>query len=160
MMSVHERACLFVLLLGTLATAACNEKQYDETKPYNDPVDLTPRPEGEKQPLSRAGTPLDRTQQASTAHKLAEARCDREERCNKVGDGRKYASRATCLAAVTSEWSEELNEYHCPGGTVQGALDNCLKEIRGEGCVNPLASLERIVDCDAHEVCRNPDPRP
>lgn len=159
MTSVHQRVISFASF-ALLALGACNEKQYDDTKLYNDPSQTSARPEGERQPSSRAATPLTSAQRASTANKLAEARCEREQRCNNVGEGRKYASQAKCLSAVASEWKEELDDYACPGGTVQGALDHCLSEIRSEGCESPLASLERIVDCDAHEVCRNADPRP
>lgn len=159
MTSVHLRAISFPTV-ALLACVACDEKQYDDTKLYNDPSQESARPEGERQPQSRAATPLSKAQRASTANKLAEARCEREQRCNNVGEGRKYASQATCVNAVASEWREELDDYDCPGGTVQGALDHCLSEIRSEGCASPVASLERIVDCDTHEVCRTPDPRP
>jgi hypothetical protein len=159
MTCVHERSLSFALL-GLVGYAACNEPQYGETKAYNDPSELAARPKGERQTANRAATPLSPAQQVSTANKLAEARCDRERRCDNVGEGRKYASQAKCLSAVASEWRGELDDYECPGGTVQGALDQCLTEIRNEGCMNPVASLERIVDCDAHEVCRDADPRP
>jgi|GEM_PF-2571698 len=156
MKSVRTWAASFALF----SCFACEEKQYGETKEYNNPVDLRARPEGERQPSSRAATPLSAKEREQTSRALAAARCDREQRCNNVGDGKKYASRDACLGVAVADWKQELDMYNCPGGTKEGALDRCADEIRNDGCLNPLASLERIVDCDTNSLCRNPDPRP
>ena len=50
---------------------------------------------------------------------ITRARCEREERCGNVGDGKSYASMDVCGDKIRADWSEDLNKYECPKGIVQ-----------------------------------------
>jgi hypothetical protein len=143
------------LALGLLL-GACDEPQYDFTPKPGSP---TP-PEGVKQPVGPALTPPTEAALGEAAQAIARARCDREARCERVGAGRKYATHHACFVGIQEDLRDELDDYECPGGVVEGALDACVSEIHGEACDNPLATLERMIDCDSHEICRDPNPRP
>lgn len=84
---------------------------------------------------------------------IASARCRREQRCNNIGFGLKYASLDACRTQVATDWRDELNRYECPGGFVQKELDECMREIENEDCRNPFDTLERMVACRSGDIC-------
>ena len=59
------------------------------------------------------------------------------------------------MAKVRSDWQSDLNLLECPKGIVQAKLQDCLDEIRTEGCANPIEALSRIVSCRQAEICRS-----
>jgi len=130
----------------------CDEAQYDYTPP--------PRGQSASALTDPSNTPSSVDDRMSAVAAMTAARCDREARCKNVGEGQKYATREACLAAVTQEWRKELGFYDCPGRIVDSALEVCLDEIRKHDCLNPLASMERLFDCDSHEICSIPHPNP
>lgn len=89
----------------------------------------------------------------SAVNAIAEARCDREERCRNIGADAKFASKSGCLERVHAEWADELNARDCPGGVREIELDECLEDIRDEDCNNPFDSLERMLSCGTAEIC-------
>jgi hypothetical protein len=101
-----------------------------------------------------------RTQVASTSQNRAAvesitaARCDREQRCNNIGSGKKYESRPTCVTNVRSDWQGELTALECPNGIEQQRLDTCLDRLRTDGCANPVETLGRVAACRQAELCR------
>jgi len=90
---------------------------------------------------------------AAVVDELTGARCDREQTCNNVGDGRKYASRDTCTESIRGDLGNDLNSYHCPRGIKREGLDSCLSAIRTEACSNPLDTLERMEKCRTVHLC-------
>ncbi len=97
-----------------------------------------------------AGGPTNRSAVAA----IADARCDREQRCGNIGSGGKYASKHACNEQVRREWAEPLNGRECPRGVNEEELEECLEDIRGEDCNNPFDSLERVLSCGTVEICR------
>jgi hypothetical protein len=85
---------------------------------------------------------------------ITSARCDREQRCNHIGDGKKYESRSSCVTNVTSDWKGELSSIECPNGIEQKKLDACLERLRTDGCANPVETLGRLAVCRQAELCR------
>jgi len=90
----------------------------------------------------------------SAVDAITTARCDREQTCDNIGSGKKYASRSECVTKVRSDWQSDLNTLECPKGIVQAKLQTCLDEIRTEGCANPIQALSRVVSCRQAEICR------
>ncbi len=84
---------------------------------------------------------------------IAKARCEREERCENVGEGKHYVSMAVCDDKIRADWSGDLNKYECPKGIVHAELDQCLTDIRAEDCNSPFDTLSRIVQCNASDIC-------
>jgi hypothetical protein len=132
----------------------CEESQYDYTPP--------PRGQNASPLTAESDTRSKVPERQSAVAEMTAARCDREVRCKNVGQGQKYASREACLVSVGQEWRSELSFFDCPGHIVESALEDCLDELRANDCQNPLDSLERVLDCDSHEICSIPhaNPRP
>lgn len=129
----------------SLWAGGCEEAQYANTPP---------------QPTQkRAVRPVPPVELATAKERdvasraIAEAVCDRAQRCGKIGEGEKYTSREACTQSATEDYRGELDMYDCPGSIVPNAVKNCANEIRDEGCLNPVASLERVIDCDSRHLC-------
>ena len=85
----------------------------------------------------------------------AEARCNREVRCNNVGVGKHYRNAQTCMADQINDRShswEAANECHA-NGVNQAHLSECLSAVRTQNCNNPIDDLSRIAQCRVGEVC-------
>jgi len=90
---------------------------------------------------------------------IAEARCDRELRCNNVGQVRRYESSQTCRTVVRNDFSRDLNPAECQGGIDRAELSECMSDIRTEDCNNPIDTLSRLAACRTSDLCRaNPSP--
>jgi hypothetical protein len=90
---------------------------------------------------------------ATASESIAEARCDREARCNNVGIDRRYSSVEDCRTRVWIEWGGELDARQCQAGLQLDALDKCLTEIRILECSSTLESLERLAACSPNLIC-------
>jgi hypothetical protein len=90
----------------------------------------------------------------SAVQSITAARCDREQRCNQIGSGKKYDSRSSCVASVRADWQGELSSLECPRGVEQGKLDTCIDKLRTDGCANPVETLGTFAACRQAELCR------
>jgi hypothetical protein len=90
----------------------------------------------------------------SEVQRLSSARCERELRCNNVGNDRKFVSRDQCLSKIGNDLREELNAWDCKGGIDTKELEECLTEIRNEDCGNPLDTVGRLVACRSGDMCK------
>lgn len=86
---------------------------------------------------------------------IATARCEREQRCNNVGSGKRYESLGACRAAVRASFADDINPSDCRAGIDRGELRECMQEVRSESCGNPVDTLERVVACRTSDLCRN-----
>jgi hypothetical protein len=100
-----------------------------------------------------AATPAARATGASAADRLAMSRCDRELRCDNIGEGRKYASVAQCHDHVRADWKDDLDSRRCENGIDDRQLSECLSEIRGEDCNNAFDTLSRLTECSRAQIC-------
>jgi uncharacterized protein DUF6184 len=96
-----------------------------------------------------------KTQTASARVSLAEARCEREERCNDIGSDRKYSSKDDCVARVRADWKGDLNAQECRAGVNQVRLDECLTALRQEECGHPFDTLDRVATCRSGAMCES-----
>jgi hypothetical protein len=85
---------------------------------------------------------------------LARARCDREQICNNVGDGRTYASRQVCVDQFRGAIANDLNAHQCPGGINDNAVAECLAAIGNEECgAHPMEAMVRADKCRSGALC-------
>lgn len=84
---------------------------------------------------------------------IVAARCDREERCDRVGSGRDYETPAACADKFRARTDDDLNTDDCPKGVDQPKLSNCLAKIRSENCENVLDALSRFDACRTGTIC-------
>jgi hypothetical protein len=89
----------------------------------------------------------------SAADQIADARCEREQRCGNIGADETYSSSQDCLARIRNDWRNDLNARECPGGINQQELDECLAQVRAEECGNPFDTLARVSDCMTAQIC-------
>jgi hypothetical protein len=90
----------------------------------------------------------------SVVDRLSDARCDREQTCNNVGDGKKYASRPVCLDQIRGGIANDINSYKCPGGIDTAAVEHCLAAIGDEECgAHPIEAITRIDKCRSGAMC-------
>jgi hypothetical protein len=84
---------------------------------------------------------------------ITQARCDRETRCNNVGAGKKFESRAECVEKTRNDWREDLNALECPRGVVEQELASCVTQIKTESCANPFDRLGSSIACRSTDLC-------
>lgn len=96
-----------------------------------------------------------RSQESDRAivERLSEARCTRETWCSNVGDGRTYASRDTCLAAMRDRIGHDINARSCPRGIDGVELERCALAIQREECGHPADTAGRIEQCRTGILC-------
>ena len=82
---------------------------------------------------------------------LSAARCDYEQRCNRIGSAARYADRDHCTNVMRAEARRELNQ--CRAGVDQDDLRECLTQIANEACSSPFSRLEEYKDCHLDSVC-------
>lgn len=101
-----------------------------------------------------SGTAPGAASSASAARdQITDARCAREQRCENVGDDKKFSSVEDCRARVRAEWKDDLNGVECPQGINEAELNECLGEIRGEDCGSPIDTLSRVAACTTGQIC-------
>ncbi|WP_437589065.1 DUF6184 family natural product biosynthesis lipoprotein [Sorangium sp. So ce1000] len=113
---------------------------------------------GEKGSGGEAQSPGDGQREApvpvgSAVDSIVAARCDREARCNNIGQDRDYSSKDACSSKIRTEWRDDLNFTECPGGIDAKELNECLEGIRNEECGNPFDTLGRVVACRSSDLC-------
>lgn len=86
---------------------------------------------------------------------IVQARCDREERCDNIGSGKKFASRSLCETEVRAEWRSDLNAFECPQGVDENQLDKCKAQLRAEACDSVLDTLGRLAACRTNAICKD-----
>jgi hypothetical protein len=84
---------------------------------------------------------------------IALARCDREQRCDNIGDGRKFLNRDACLNDIRAKGDNDLTVSTCPGGVDTARLDACLAAVRTERCDDPLDFVARLSECRTDSLC-------
>jgi hypothetical protein len=150
------------LLLGV--QVGCERQSEQQREPTRMPSDAAPRSPGpssmqESTPMPQnpdvepRGT-VERAGNEAAVSSIAQARCDREARCNNVGAGKKFDSTSDCVTKTRSDWRDDLNTIECPRGVEEQQLTSCLTQIRSESCENPLDTLERALACRTVDLCK------
>ncbi|MDB4931113.1 MAG: hypothetical protein JWM10_3597 [Myxococcaceae bacterium] len=84
---------------------------------------------------------------------LVDARCGQEQRCNNIGDGKRYGSGSACQQQVRAGFSDDLVPAECPDAVDRRALAACVKEVGDEACGPPLDRLARLANCRTVALC-------
>lgn len=84
---------------------------------------------------------------------VASARCDREDACGEVGDGRRYSSLRSCLDQVRDGITSEVASYGCPGAG-ETAVRRCLVAMGRQDCGAPgEQALSHVEECAVGALC-------
>lgn len=84
-------------------------------------------------------------------HAIATAECDREERCNRIGSDKQFASREHCMDKMSRELRSKLSA--CADRVDEGDVRQCTGSIRNQGCSGAFNSFERFVACSMDDLC-------
>ena len=87
--------------------------------------------------------------------RIATARCEREQACNKIGSGRAYDDQATCLAEIGELADEEAGQTACPEGVDPLEVSRCLLDIRATRCGGELERSPNIASCTKVVLCKH-----
>ena len=104
-------------------------------------------------PTGQSPSASDRLGLTDALTNIASARCDHEQRCNNIGTGRRYQNVQACRTVVRNTFAEDLNPRDC-ASVDHHELSECMEEIRGEACNNPLDTLQRLAACRTSDMCR------
>jgi hypothetical protein len=85
---------------------------------------------------------------------IATARCEREAKCQSIGEHKPYESYGACVSWIADEESKVLTPVACPRGLDGDRLDKCLSDIRAERCENLADSQSRVAACGTKTLCR------
>jgi hypothetical protein len=172
MNSMRFRLTPATAALVGLCLAACEKRteppRDTERPPYQEPVrearpttDTTPtertaidKAASERTESARPATTAPTAQNESAVSAITEARCDREARCNNVGNGKKFESRADCVTKTRADWRDDLNARECPNGVVSSQLTSCVTQIKDENCSNVVEKLETVLACRTVDLCK------
>jgi hypothetical protein len=84
---------------------------------------------------------------------IASGRCDREEKCAGIGEGRTFSSRRSCVIHLREDALSELTAGTCPGGVDRPRLDACLAGIQDEPCDVVTERLSLVPACRRSSLC-------
>jgi hypothetical protein len=90
---------------------------------------------------------------AAVVEQLSAARCYREQTCDNIGGGRKYASQDVCMNQMRGSIGNDLNNYNCPRGIDRAQLEHCMLAIGNEECSHPLDTITRMTKCRSDILC-------
>jgi hypothetical protein len=82
------------------------------------------------------------------------ARCNREQACDNLGSGKRYAAFDACTRELGADVAPKLNEQVCARGLDDSDLARCLDDIRNEPCERSLDTIDRLSSCRKGKLCR------
>lgn len=107
------------------------------------------------QPTSYGGGPNLQMNVDGGIARLASAKCDRQQRCNNVGPGEAYESRAQCEVVMRGKLTDDIHYRDCRGGIDDENLEECVDALREESCVNVFEKVSSHAKCRVSKLCFN-----
>jgi hypothetical protein len=150
--------CLF----GSLA---CDKQEPERTMtPASSPAmpsETTEEPGAATQPWKQVPAPRPTTQAGisgvadndKSSKLIAMVRCEREQRCNNVGEEGQYVTQEDCVVSLEPDTRGELDSRVCPSGIQAVELDECVEQIRNADCSSQLPDIELVAECRNEELC-------
>lgn len=86
--------------------------------------------------------------------RLAEVRCDRDERCQNVGAGKRYGDREACISERRAQSDALIPAVRCNQGMNPDRVETCVAAIENAPCNVSLESLDGIESCRAQSLCK------
>jgi hypothetical protein len=86
------------------------------------------------------------------AERVANARCDREQRCKDIGESKTYSDRNHCMTVMKNEAMKDFSD--CRTGVDQKDLRQCLTEIGNEDCNGLFSGFAEFKACGMDDLCK------
>lgn len=90
---------------------------------------------------------------AEAIGRLAQARCDRETACGRVGAGRAWGTQDLCVTRQRDHARAEIAGAACPRGVDSTQLASCLNALRAQACDDRRTELDAIAGCRLSALC-------
>ena len=87
--------------------------------------------------------------------RIAQARCDREVACDRIGDGKAFATSEQCTASVRNRSRADVVAAQCKRGFDNTQVGLCLTSIRHFRCDAGLGAIDAIAQCQRSALCAN-----
>jgi hypothetical protein len=126
---------LFCLpVAGAVALAACSRNE----PAFRTPVGVTnPQPGTVENAVSR----------------IADAQCEREQRCDNIGLHKRFETREVCIDDARQGEGGDLRAANCDVGVDDAQLGKCLAAIHYQSCGSPVISAMQLDACRASLLC-------
>ncbi|HSO32029.1 MAG TPA: DUF6184 family natural product biosynthesis lipoprotein [Labilithrix sp.] len=85
--------------------------------------------------------------------RIAQARCERAQRCNQFGVDKTYKDEAGCKSEVAHDLEADFTAKECPHGVRTERLNTCVLKTREEACGNVADKIIRVAACRKSELC-------
>jgi hypothetical protein len=107
----------------------------------------------QKAPAQNAPPPvITGTEGDDSSSALVLARCNREARCNTIGEDKEYGTEEDCITRLKPDTERELEASECPRRIPPAPLGACMEAIRKESCDRPR-ELALIEECGKAVLC-------
>ena len=84
---------------------------------------------------------------------LANARCNRDERCGFIGPGKTHPDRGTCERTVNKETSSDFRSADCKG-IKPALLNECANDVTKLACSLDKPLVMMLTSCMGDELCK------
>lgn len=85
--------------------------------------------------------------------RIAQARCDREVACERVGEGRPFATNEQCMSTLRTRSRADVVAARCARGFDNTQVGLCLTSIRQYRCESGLDAIDTINQCQRSALC-------
>jgi hypothetical protein len=85
--------------------------------------------------------------------RIIEGRCDREDACGRIGEGKKWETRRACREEMSLDERSSLRADRCPGGLDADAVNECVDKVRSQRCRDPIDAIAREAVCQKLRLC-------
>jgi hypothetical protein len=90
---------------------------------------------------------------AEVVERIATARCDRSQSCDRIGLGANYRDRNDCMRQARELVSRQLNASHCPGGIGEVGVSRCVSSLGIGECDTPGQVYGTVSHCELDLMC-------
>lgn len=90
---------------------------------------------------------------AEAVGRLAQARCDRDTSCNRIGRGRTWPTQDACLAHQRERLAPAASALGCARGVDGVQLGMCLNAVRAQACDDLRVELTALPECAENALC-------
>jgi hypothetical protein len=90
---------------------------------------------------------------ADVVERIAAARCDRSQSCDRIGPGANYHDRDDCMRQARELVSRQLNASHCPGGIGEVGVSRCVNSLHDGECDMPGEMYGNTSHCEMKLMC-------
>lgn len=107
------------------------------------------------EPVAMTNSPLPdvRVANADAVAELTNAWCNRAERCNLIGPGKKHADRAACDLEAKRDTTTDFRAAECKG-VKKPQLTECANDATRLACSLDRGAVMMITSCKGEELCK------